>query len=569
MAGRGRGNFNVKGSKYPPEPYPYGRGYAPYPAKGKGWGGKGYKGGPPPGKGGGKVTVPNATPPLPYGTLVRKASEHFARFPHRLPDENLTSVTAHWAGRDSSILDMEPVELKIDTEGIVPTPAEAEIAEDKAINARAMICSGVKEGPGHVLQRISLLARRTPPTPGVSGFMQAYGGLVKREGKDEKKKDENAAQSLAALVEGQCGLKLEASKMRKLVEFRYDGQPPTVFFLADLSGAEGSVSVKPAGTETTEEVEEEEEYEEEEGEGEEKTTVKKTRTVTKEKKTRNEETSPFVTPLLSLLRNANSTNPGQLDLHAAADAMDEWLRRDGALRLAGVLTKKKEEQAVAKKAREERQEEQMAFKRKHEDEVKEVKKARTEEVQKMQAEFKEDCEGLTDGEKKVALVKHREKVRETEGTFANQEKELTKKFLEEERERKQAAAAKAAEEAKTKPKTKKVRVRDADSASLFQVFDRTGSTNIGRPHLAACLLAADDTGSVNTYRELANVTTAKDSSAQGGILPYLAYEELCTTIEEHEIPEEPKPEEKAEEKADGEKAEKTEKMEVDGEVGES
>eukprot|EP00756_Hemistasia_phaeocysticola_P030826 Hpha_TRINITY_DN16312_c1_g18::TRINITY_DN16312_c1_g18_i1::g.59694::m.59694 len=560
MAGRGRGSFNVKGSGFPPPPpsrFGGGRGFQPgYPPAHYG---KGYKGGKPshPVKGAGphvkpSVQAPPPAPPLPYSKVVRSSAEHFARFPHRAPNEDLTSVTAHWAARETaSVLDADPVALKYDPEGIVPPPAESEVPEDKAINARVLICGGVKEGAGNVLNRVDVLARRIG---GGRGHIQAYGGLVKREAKDEK-----VAQSLAALVKAQNGVALDAKQMRKLVEFRYDGQPPTVFFLPDISSAgEEGLLAKAAGTETTEEIDVEEEYESEEGEGEEKKTVKKKRTVKKEKKTRNEEQRPVVVPLLRLLGKPDNADAGQAELHAAADALDEWLRRDGALRLCGVLKKKHEEQAVIKKARAEQQEANQAIKRKHEDEIQVVKRARTDEVQKLDELYADESEGLTDGEKKVALAAHREKLRELEGEERNKVQELRKKFLEEERERKAAAAAKAAEEAKTKVKTKKVRVRDAAAAALFQVFDRSQTNQIHREHLAACLLAADDTGSVATYRELASVTSARDYAGN------LNYEELCTVVEEREIPEEPKPEEG--EKADGDKPEK---MEVDGEVGES
>jgi len=459
-------------------------------------------------------------------------------------NKDLTGVTAHWSRRKQSIVDIATVPLKVDPEGFVPPPEAKEVPEDKAINARALICGGIRKGPGHVYDRIDLLAQ--PNVAQGRGRFQAFGGLVKREAKDEK-----VAQSLAALVKAQCGVQLDAKQMKKVVEFHYDGRPPTVFFLPDISSAaEEGLLIKSVGTETTETVKVEEEYEEEEGEGEEKKTVKKKRTVEKEKTTYKDQVKPVVLSLQRLLQTpVDSEDIGHLELCGAADALEEWQRRDSARALIGKLEEKRTAALEAKAEEDKRKEIESERKRKRDEASEGCKKRRTDKEDELKKTWEAEDEGMTDDEKLAAKDARQALIKEIRDASNKELEEALSAIAEEEKAAAEAESKEAPVE--EKPKMRKVEQCDEKLVNLLQTFDhhRSGET-VDRNYLAACLLAADagSQASLKKYRDL--VTLGQTNTS-----PYLRYKAMATYYTEEPIPEEKKEEEKKEEEKEEEKKE--------------
>lgn len=264
----------------------------------------------------------------------------------------------------------------------------------------------------------------------------------------------------------------------------------------------------------------------------EKKMVKKTRTVKKERVKKDFEARPFGASIAELQRQRGGINSDEVA--AAADALDEWLRRDTAQKLIKHLREKRKEELAKKAEREKEAEERAEKKRKRDEQIDEVKKAKKEKKDELRGTWKEADEGMTDDEKKGILKERNEEMAKLNEEERAEIKELVAKLNKEAEEE----APKADTEGK--PRTRTVTTYVPAQMALFEAFDPQRVGCISPEYLAKCLLA---TGDGMTLKQ------ANDLATLGGTWTrnHIMYKYWCTEVTEEEIPEEPKKEEAGDE----------------------
>eukprot|EP01062_Namystynia_karyoxenos_P023503 TRINITY_DN19090_c1_g1_i1.p2 TRINITY_DN19090_c1_g1~~TRINITY_DN19090_c1_g1_i1.p2 ORF type:complete len:571 (+),score=231.88 TRINITY_DN19090_c1_g1_i1:102-1814(+) len=502
MSGRGRGFHGATGRGQVPQMFvpTVPRAWVPHPiptiipqqVPRFGAGGRGAVGSLPlrtPAVGGGvgvvhapHVGAPDFGPPqLPFGgAATRSPAEHHARNPRRPLPGDLTQVNVHWVTQKPGFLvgaarPATPIKIEAGA-SITPQDGDEGASSPKAgkhVNARALIFAGIQAGTNNVMLRTRFVGCRLAGGRGSS--IQAYGGHVPA-GTDAK-----VTTALGKLLEKQSGIPAGSVKQwKKLVEFEYEDKPKTVFYLSLPSdfGEEG-IQPKSVCAERTEEVEVTETYtSEEEGEGDEKKKVKKTRKVKKEKVIKE---APKIRPTPCHLQELINAVPKEddisgLELAAAGEAVDEWLRRDCALAASKVLEKKR---AAAVEIADR--------KRKREEEIASVKKSIQDKSASMRQKWKEEDEGMTDDEKKEEGPKRQKLLQDLTEEQRRAMRTMFASLAEEERKAKPAAGAKPGPDA---PKTRKVTQRNEENASAFEIFENRKGRGLHREYLATQLLAA-------------------------------------------------------------------------------
>ena len=389
----------------------------PYPAKPLPQG-KGGKGQPPARMDGLAGRAPQASSPcdlLPFNVKTRRLIEHKARNPHRRTlHPFLVRVVAHWTSvpPNTSPLTGQSVDVTLTDDAdaaVVSSGEEAVAADASGVDARVLLCPGLVQAEAarkqHVLSRVHLIGRKAAAT----GAVSCYGGRTNATN------DAEAVQFLMSTVRDQCGLDLSnVVTWYKFVEFQYStkaGNPTTVFYLPALWELSDDLKVVAQGLDEEIQHEEkvfpdleregmtDEEYKEAQSklEPEIKTTTEMKRTIT-------------YTPLRLTLAQCLATElaKGQpkevLEFYSAADALDEFLKREMTGRIAQRLHSK----AVSVREKEEKRlrlEAEKVEKAKLIAEQKEAKKAENQEkLAEMREKWNQEDQGKTDDEKEDAMA---------------------------------------------------------------------------------------------------------------------------------------------------------------------
>eukprot|EP01062_Namystynia_karyoxenos_P084006 TRINITY_DN9799_c1_g3_i1.p1 TRINITY_DN9799_c1_g3~~TRINITY_DN9799_c1_g3_i1.p1 ORF type:complete len:614 (+),score=285.85 TRINITY_DN9799_c1_g3_i1:222-1844(+) len=450
----------------------------------------------------------------PFALRQRRLIDHRLRTPHRrYVQPKLLRVIAHWTqipvGTSQLVMQHTPVEYARGEETTVKAPEEEPAAPEGAVvNVRALLCPGLRKDAGHVIKNIELIAvndiGREPRR------IQAYGGLVK------KGTDAELIKGLCEIIEAQSGLDLSGvSTWIKFIELQYRDVNPTVFFAPALWEAAGSLKVLPQATERTVEVEEEYEEEEldeektaaavekareaheakkkaqeerkakkaeekkegeDEGAAEEEEDIgdfdessvplvmkkiKKKRTVEKVKKTL--KLSPLRFNLGNLVNFAvtKQTHPDTIELCNAADALDEFIKREMATRLIAALRQRKQEAAAKAKLDEQRAELEKTRKRKRQDAEESRKRARKEKEEAMRKEWADDDEGKTDEEKRESMVERQGLLKKMREDYQKEDKDWQEQVKQEE------------DNDTSVPKLKVTSELDQSALDAFAYFDRS------------------------------------------------------------------------------------------------
>eukprot|EP01062_Namystynia_karyoxenos_P061373 TRINITY_DN535_c0_g1_i4.p1 TRINITY_DN535_c0_g1~~TRINITY_DN535_c0_g1_i4.p1 ORF type:complete len:719 (+),score=238.40 TRINITY_DN535_c0_g1_i4:317-2158(+) len=402
-------------------------------------------------RGGPVQTVPQKQPvadvTLPFNIKTRRVADLRVRHLHRrhLPD-NLLRAQAHWISTEPGT--MAWVKNHTKAEQITKEHVPYEAPGEGELQARCLFVTGVATGEParHIVKRVEVVASNAAAAPGAPGpkqHLQAYGGAV------TAKADAQQRKQLVELVKKQCGVELEPSKLMRFVEFEYRDGRKTVFYIPTDLGE--SVHLMCQCEEEEEEYEAEEEVVDEEADAkaaaeweakreereaelqkkreeaeaaaalegkegtaevkapERKQVMKKVK-VTKTRTKTHRKVQPMKMPLGNLLEYSvtSGMHINTVELAMAADALDEFFKREMATRMWAHLEKvgkvKSEELAAAKVKQEKIQE----IKRKRQEEDEARKKRRTEKEDEKKAVWAVEDEGKTDDEKK-GLAKARAK----------------------------------------------------------------------------------------------------------------------------------------------------------------
>eukprot|EP01065_Artemidia_motanka_P038254 TRINITY_DN47113_c0_g1_i1.p1 TRINITY_DN47113_c0_g1~~TRINITY_DN47113_c0_g1_i1.p1 ORF type:complete len:467 (+),score=130.59 TRINITY_DN47113_c0_g1_i1:57-1403(+) len=296
---------------------------------------------------------------MAFGQRDRKILDVRLRAPHRsfvLTD--LSTLVAHWTtvpvGTAGKQLLSETANTKVGEDtaplGEVPDPADA------SVNVRALLVPGVIADSGsHLLKRMQLIAA----LKGNADDPSCYGGMCRAAS------DGEMTAALAGFVKSQAGLDLSAvASWHKLLELKYRDRPSTVFFIPAL----WELPKPPVVKSTTEDSE------------------------TKFK--------PKIIDLGQLvsLDVSKSTPRDTLELCHAADALDEFLKREMAHNICEGLRKRMQSTKQAAQAEQRMADERTGRKRKREEEREYRKRKRAEEMEKLREQWQDDDEGLTEEE---------------------------------------------------------------------------------------------------------------------------------------------------------------------------
>eukprot|EP01062_Namystynia_karyoxenos_P061371 TRINITY_DN535_c0_g1_i2.p1 TRINITY_DN535_c0_g1~~TRINITY_DN535_c0_g1_i2.p1 ORF type:complete len:726 (+),score=330.69 TRINITY_DN535_c0_g1_i2:317-2179(+) len=548
-------------------------------------------------RGGPVQTVPQKQPvadvTLPFNIKTRRVADLRVRHLHRrhLPD-NLLRAQAHWISTEPGT--MAWVKNHTKAEQITKEHVPYEAPGEGELQARCLFVTGVATGEParHIVKRVEVVASNAAAAPGAPGpkqHLQAYGGAV------TAKADAQQRKQLVELVKKQCGVELEPSKLMRFVEFEYRDGRKTVFYIPTDLGE--SVHLMCQCEEEEEEYEAEEEVVDEEADAkaaaeweakreereaelqkkreeaeaaaalegkegtaevkapERKQVMKKVK-VTKTRTKTHRKVQPMKMPLGNLLEYSvtSGMHINTVELAMAADALDEFFKREMATRMWAHLEKvgkvKSEELAAAKVKQEKIQE----IKRKRQEEDEARKKRRTEKEDEKKAVWAVEDEGKTDDEKK-GLAKARAK--ELADLWKDEDEELKAKRAEEAKE----IAALGQKDVPTPAPGKKFKLvitQDDEALYAFQYFDRIRGFQptgfISRQKAEDVLQCLDQE---STPKEVSDHISAACPTA--GV--QIAYKPLCETRERVEI-DDPVAVEK--EKKEKEKAEKEKEKGEDG-----
>eukprot|EP00756_Hemistasia_phaeocysticola_P042411 Hpha_TRINITY_DN16969_c2_g6::TRINITY_DN16969_c2_g6_i1::g.52038::m.52038 len=527
---------------------------APAPSAGRGNSGRGAaapapSASQPSGGAGGKGGRAALALPL-LGVKQRRLQLHRQLFPHRAHvDHGLYRVTAHWQTVPQGTVPIGGLEtgdmtINSDPDDSLPIyTAPEEGPSGKAVDARVLLLpsSTLDMQPAHPSSKIRLLVAQQ------GGKNTAYGGQVAADNEVE------VCAGLSDLVKTQCGVDLSSvTTWIKFVEFHYKDRVPTVFYLPALWEASGALKAVSQAKEEEKTVKESYEEEVEEGEGDEK----KTKTVTKSREVKKTVKIPVVKPHLINLRQllearvSQGTGAASSELCWAADALDEFIRREMGARVQGVLKKKQDETAVEKQQRREAAQAANERKRKRVEEADAIKRARTERNQQQRQQWEDEDQGMTDEEKKQAEGDRKKFLQEQRVKDAEEDKERIAKAREEDKEAAELEKKKKEEE-KVEPEAKRVRrVEETDENALaaFRYFERGGRPGgtLPRTVLENVLLTLDDELSLSEVQDL--IPAATD---------IINYTPLVKNVRFEPIPESPeKPKEAEKEKEAEAEAEK-------------
>jgi len=189
--------------------------------------------------------------------------------------------------------------------------------------------------------------------------------------------------------------------------------------------------------------------------------IKKKRTVTKVKKSKT--LSPLKFALANLLefQVGKQTHPDTIELCCAADALDEFLKREMATRMIKALRDRKTEAVEKEKEDKVQEEKEAARKRKREEEDAARKKERKAEEDKLREEWAEDDDGKTDEEKRESMMERQQILKEKRMKWATEDKERLEK-----------EKAEVAEDDKGKPVKKLQTDVHPKEVDAFSYFDR-------------------------------------------------------------------------------------------------
>ena len=566
FGGRGGGQKGLPASRFfgPQGGQPYGRGKgaaggkgggrappiagsrsAPYPPH---QGGKGGKGG---GRKSGSI-VPQAQPKrndvhlphhgsnkyqseFPFSQVVRKLVEHRLRTPHRSHVHGqLTRVIAHWVsiptGESQVLNSTATIARRTKGEDSVriesrETATDTEPEASSSLDARVLICGGlaaVDSAKKHVLSRLSLYAAKQP-----AGGLQGYGGVC------TSGTDSEVIEQLVAKVKDQCGLDLsDVETWYKFVEMEYT--PPlrnTVFYLPALWESQSDLFLASAATEEEIEIEEivEPEISREGMTDDEFTEAKAALEPVKNivKKVNKTVVSTPISLSLSDCLNADVKKHmprPTLEFYTAADALDEFLKREMCSILVSTLKDKRTEKQDREEKRKADEAVRIAAKRRREDEDAAKKKAKQDELDALHAKWEVEDQGKTDDEKK-----------ESENDRKNAENEILNRKEEDVEEQKQEAQSPAKEDEEEAPKKKLFRtVVDIDQKKYeaFEYFDRGNRPDIRTGTLQSqrlqnLLLCSDDEFSMDDVSALMNAISHPPHSIDYKSLVSFRRQEVC------------------------------------------
>eukprot|EP01062_Namystynia_karyoxenos_P056846 TRINITY_DN47766_c0_g1_i1.p1 TRINITY_DN47766_c0_g1~~TRINITY_DN47766_c0_g1_i1.p1 ORF type:complete len:605 (+),score=272.32 TRINITY_DN47766_c0_g1_i1:92-1816(+) len=453
-----------------------------------GYGGGGYGGAVNRIGGPGTITMRPTAAQLPaeqsYSQKVRCVIEHRLRTPHRRHiQDRLQSVIAHWTeipvGEAPFLKQLYQLQIKTSEDDVVIAPDEDEpYTGVDVVNARCLIIAGVDHSGAsrHILRRVELIGGAYLGEE--SRNICAYGGVVL------KGSEAQILQQMIRMVRDQCGVDFsDMPTWYKFLELDYGDAGPTVFYVPAIweysEERRAQIKFVPQVQEERERLTEEYEDEEvdedatvqamvqamqrkeeakqerfaqrardraakvargetpspdkEEEDDDDVEVPKVMRKVVKTREIEKVSRTKTITPLRFSLANfadfqvRTATDADTVEFCCAADAVDEFLKREMVTRIYGCI-KQKQEQA-ASNARQEAERTAVAGERKRkrgeEEEVR--KKARKGEIDALTKAWAKEDEGLTDEDKRRALKKRQEVLKAKREQFAQEDKERQRK----------------------------------------------------------------------------------------------------------------------------------------------
>eukprot|EP01061_Rhynchopus_euleeides_P038039 TRINITY_DN65409_c0_g1_i1.p1 TRINITY_DN65409_c0_g1~~TRINITY_DN65409_c0_g1_i1.p1 ORF type:complete len:480 (+),score=198.19 TRINITY_DN65409_c0_g1_i1:132-1571(+) len=423
---------------------------------------------------------------LPYDLKERRVVEHRIRTPHRrFSSADLTKVVAHWT--DTAVGNVlwraaegSSVVVNSRSNGImrvapqIVTKAQKEKEATGSVNLRALIVPGLEEDTAKtVLKRITLIAA------GEDGRVSLYGGRAPLS----RCKDDNASTAvLTEMVKEQSGADLAPFSWVKVVEVKYAGSPDTVVYAPILRASPSPVFSPQV----------------ESGQD-------------------GQPDQYIVTPLrislcaLMEFRVSPTTPKDSLELCIAADALDEWAKRDMATQVLEILRTRGEESRIKTGLDKVKSERLGEKKRKRDAEMEERQVKRHARDTKMKREWEEEDEGKTDEEKRRAMLERQTLLKELRAQDAEEDSQGDSQAQE------QDALA------KERQTTQVVQQRQLEA---FQYFDPLGSSSLPRLRLQNLLLCVSEEltqAEINSLLGLSHLPRSQD---------YIPYRKLCSdTVE--------------------------------------
>lgn len=240
--------------------------------------------------------------------------------------------------------------------------------------------------------------------------------------------------------------------------------------------------------------------------------VKKTRKAEKVNKTRT--ITPALEPVADLVcvDVSKDTPRDALELCTAADALDEFLKREMATRMAETLRKRTAEALRATEEAKRLEDERQSRKRKREEEDEGRKKARNDELAKLNAQWEDDDEGLTEEEKEEFAKERSEKLTGMEGDQKKEDDGIAVKRKDEDESFEKGPGG--------KDEVKAVVPAQYDA---FGFFDRVPgfasvSGSLPRLRMENVLLCTDEDLTLDELGEL--MKPALDKGEKGGMVAY-------------------------------------------------
>ncbi|KAJ9467619.1 hypothetical protein DIPPA_06082 [Diplonema papillatum] len=431
------------------------------------------------GKPGGVVYATFPVAELPFGSKERRIVDHKVRTAHRrCTPKDLQKVVSYWTDFQVDNLPWRnPGNVVVNgrTGGIAPStvPTVTKEKEANAVNVRALIVPSLCEDTNKtVLERIEIIAA------GEKGRVFAYGGVVVAKSEADRTK------ALAVMIKEQSGADLSSFMWIRVFELCYAGRPNTVFYTPILSKKHTPV-FSPQVTHA---------------------------------KNDSETDTYHVTPLrfaLSTLLDyqVHSAVPRDtLELCAAADALDEWGKRDMATRILEILRFRGSETRAKTDLDQVKSEKANTRKRRRDEEEGSRKKVRTSRDDKMKKKWASEDEGKTDEEKRSSMQERQKILKEIRAKDAAEDAVLQKQWSAEDK-------VMADEESKKKW----VQVIEQDQLEAFQYFDRRSEGSITRLKMQNLLLCIGEQLTLAQIDQLLNLPQLPKTQE------YLPYRKLCAT----------------------------------------
>eukprot|EP01060_Flectonema_neradi_P036979 TRINITY_DN7309_c0_g1_i1.p1 TRINITY_DN7309_c0_g1~~TRINITY_DN7309_c0_g1_i1.p1 ORF type:complete len:507 (+),score=83.95 TRINITY_DN7309_c0_g1_i1:62-1582(+) len=440
---------------------------------------------------------------MPYQLKVRRLVEQKLRSPHRgfLPLD-LVRVTAHWVHIPKGSIpwkDNSDVIVNGRSGGIAPYKPTATKTKDPSqlTNVRAIIVPGMGETE-HCITRSLVRSIHVVGAGSSENCVSSYGDIVPSD------TDKGLISSLVKIIRQQSGADLSNVHWHKLAEFTYSSGPPTVFFTPVIKGNNPPVFSPQMTTDA---------------DGAEIYPV-----------------TPLKFTLGSLLDcSIHADTPRDtVEFCMAADALDEWGRRDMAHQILKILRVRKHEASQKSDIDKATEEQQGNIKRRRDAEEGERKIKRQQRDQKIRERWRSHDEGLTDEEKRTAMRSRQAVLKDMRQADAAEDSELAKQWEAEEKE----MALKA-------PQLVPVQELQPEYLEAFRYFDRKEEGSITRMRLHNILLCLDEELTLGEVTDLLNLPQLPRKQAH---LPYRKLALLTKMVAPETIPKEtPPPEDAAEE----------------------